>query len=383
MTDHSRWQTLAASGLDFELRADDAAALADHQAGCADCRSVSAGLRADAQALRSIDFGPTPARLRVHVAEKGVAMGRDGPSLGTLLIAAVLLLIATLAGTAAVGALLNQRPSVPDLEGNHVHWKTEVVDLEAGDFWIAVSDQRFIGATGMSVRSDRGTGASWTLELTWQEHGREMRLNMYFASDSRDWWIREVRTYDGNARGEWVYYVAPQFRAPVGQAFDGELSLQMARADTPTVRAATLNFGAVRIAVSPRQADGPPVGVRTPAAGDPPVDGSIEPVSLSNPSREAFAAIESCFVRQHADRVVGMGHLPAAADAVKYAPLDGGLSLPGGAWMVIFDGPVTIGDSVMDSPVCLAWDNGGPVMQTLGKPSGGPEPILALPPLQP
>lgn len=383
MTDHSRWQALAAAGLDYELNAADAAALADHQAGCTECRGVSAGLRADANGLRAVDFGLTPARLRVRVAEAAGSYGSERPSLAAMLVAAALLLVLTLAGSAAVGALLSQRPALRVSEGNHAHWKTEVVDLEAADFRIEVGGQRFVGATQMDVRSDPGTMASWTLELTWQEHGREMRVNMYFASDGRDWRVREVRTYDGNAQGEWVYYVAPLFRVPLGQAFQGQLSLQMARADTPTVRSATLHFGAVRLAVSPRQAEGPPVAVRTPVAGGPPVDGSIEPVSLSNPSREAFAAIEGCFVRQHADRVAGMGHLPSAADAVKYAPLDGGFSIPGGAWMVIFDGPVTIGDSVADSPICLAWDNGGPVMQTLGKPSGGPEPILALPPLQP
>jgi hypothetical protein len=342
-------------------------------------------LRADAQALRTLDFGPPPAELRVRVAEGAAAFRPQRTSLAALLVAAVLLLVLTVAGTAVVGGLLNERPNQPLIEGNQVHWKTEVVDLLAADFWIDVGGNRYFGANPRSIRSDPGTAAQWTLELTWLEHGREMRLNLYFASDGHDWWVNEVRTYDGTVPGEWVYYVPPQFRAGVGQAFQGELSLAMASADTPTVRTATLHFGALRVAVSPRQGDGPAVIFPpVPAEGGPPVDKSIEPVSLSNPSREAFGAIEACHVREHADMVLGIGHLSRSADAVKYAPFasDAGFQ-PGGVWMVIFQGPIRIGDSVMDSPVCLAFDNDGPVLQTLGRPSGGPEPVLSLPPLQP
>ena len=70
---------------------------------------------------------------------------------------------------------------------------------------------------------------SWTLEATWNEQGREQRLNLYFAADATAWWIREIRVYDGAAEparptgprspgGPWA-------RTPLGSAFQGDLDV--------------------------------------------------------------------------------------------------------------------------------------------------------------
>ncbi len=262
MNDHLRWQTLAATRIDFGLQDDEETALVEHQAGCAECRVVSQGLRADAQGLRMLDFGPTPARLRIRVAERGVAMGRDGPSLGALLIAAVLLLIVTLAGSIAVGALLNQRPSAPDLEGNQVNWKTEVVNLQAADFWIDTAGKRFLGTGQLRVSSDPGNATYRTLELTWLEHGAEMRVNIYFGGDATHWWIEEIRTYDGTAQSpDWLFYRAPEIRAPIGQPWIGNVHLTSIGSSQPGRGPGTLHFGTMRLASMPRNVlDAPPDG---------------------------------------------------------------------------------------------------------------------------
>lgn len=62
-----------------------------------------------------------------------------------------------------------------------------------------------------------------TLELTWFEHDVEMRINLYFASDGTDWWVTEIRTYDGADPGEWITMLGEYVRTPVGQPFLGDL----------------------------------------------------------------------------------------------------------------------------------------------------------------
>ena len=74
------------------------------------------------------------------------------------------------------------------------------------------------------VHSDSGSWEYRTLEFTWQQRGVEMRLNLYFAGDGREWWLSDARTYDGRARGEWIAY-EPDARRPIGTAFDGPLDL--------------------------------------------------------------------------------------------------------------------------------------------------------------
>jgi hypothetical protein len=249
MTDHVRWQTLAARRIDAGLSPADASALAEHQGACAECRAFSLALGADARALATLEFGLAPARLRVRVAEGTAAIGSSRPSLGALLIAAVLLALAVVAGSAAVGALLNQRPTLPGLERPDIRWTTEVVDLQAIDFWIETAGKRFRGTTPMTVRSDPGDATQRTLELTWHEHGAEMRLNIYVGGDGTHWWINEITTYDGT-RGspDWLYYEVPDVRAPLGQAWTGSVDVRSVKASQPGRGPGRLHFGTVQLA---------------------------------------------------------------------------------------------------------------------------------------
>ncbi len=75
------------------------------------------------------------------------------------------------------------------------------------------------------VHSDPGDATYRTLEWTWQQHGVEMRLNLYFASDGARWWVSELRVRDGRARAEWLSVPGPLFERAVGTAYDGPVDL--------------------------------------------------------------------------------------------------------------------------------------------------------------
>ncbi len=48
-----------------------------------------------------------------------------------------------------------------------------------------------------------------------------MRLDIYFQADGTEWWSEELRTYDGNADGDWVTFTGDFFRTPMGTAATG------------------------------------------------------------------------------------------------------------------------------------------------------------------
>ena len=90
-----------------------------------------------------------------------------------------------------------------------MRWNTPQVHLEGSAFSIITAAR---GArlrrptTGkISVYSDPGDAKYQTLELEWHEHGVPQRWYIYFASDGKDWWATEMRTYDGLAGGDWVF----------------------------------------------------------------------------------------------------------------------------------------------------------------------------------
>lgn len=111
-----------------------------------------------------------------------------------------------------------------------VQWDTPQVRLDGTAFSVLTTGttgtQTFTAKDGNVVLdSDPGDSKYQTLELTWQENGVEQRWNIYFASDGKDWWATEMRTYDGSANGEWVYFIGERFRTPLGSAWSGDLDL--------------------------------------------------------------------------------------------------------------------------------------------------------------
>ncbi len=103
-------------------------------------------------------------------------------------------------------------------------WLTSTVWLTADEVSIVAQGVTFTpAAQAVEVSSDPGDKTYTTLELTWFEHDVEMRLTMYFHADDQNWWAFEIRTYDGQADGDWITYAdALYFVTPLGQAFTAE-----------------------------------------------------------------------------------------------------------------------------------------------------------------
>jgi hypothetical protein len=104
-------------------------------------------------------------------------------------------------------------------------WQSGVVRMEADRVAIEVGGRVFQAPANARVRSDPGTPTYRTLEMAWNEAGVEMRLNVYFAADDDEWWVTEIRTYDGHPNGDWIHYQAPEIRAALGESYAGDVEL--------------------------------------------------------------------------------------------------------------------------------------------------------------
>jgi hypothetical protein len=139
-----------------------------------------------------------------------------------------------------------------------IHWTTPVVELVADSFSIEANDLVFTAeGAAVDVRSDPGGPDYWSLEMTWFEEDREQRLFVYFASNGTDWWVDEIRTYDGYREGEWIYAVGPYFRTRLGEAFEDDVRIELspdggpAGADRRGVDG-VLTIEGMRLTVAPR-----------------------------------------------------------------------------------------------------------------------------------
>jgi hypothetical protein len=226
MIDHLAARRSLATAVDFALGADDAAELEQHLRECTACRSFDGSLRTDAATLRDLDFGPVPVAVRANVAIAAERRGGSGIRPWFALVAVGALLLAAL-GSGVLGA--GGSTTGLGANGNPVHWATEVVDFQASDFWIEANGQRFTAAgADVAVASDPGNATYRTLEVTWHEHGVEMRLSLYFGGDATTWWVDEVRVYDGKPQGKWLEWSGTWFKAPIGAGWTGDVDLATA-----------------------------------------------------------------------------------------------------------------------------------------------------------
>jgi hypothetical protein len=258
MIDHAAARSSLASSLDYRLDADESAALDTHLDVCAACQSFGAGLRSDATTLRGLDFGPVPVSIRVDVAIAAERQSRGAVGRWAAMAAVgAVLLIALGAGVFAAGGSSTPPPAGG---GNPVLWETSVVELHAADFWIETNGQRFSAiATPVDVRSDPGDATYRTLELTWKEHGVEMRLSLYFAGEGGMSWIDEIRIRDGKPQAEWRTVTGRFATAPLGAYWAGDLDVEfpVAAGEPP----AHLHLAGVALRSIPFDGVNEPVGV--------------------------------------------------------------------------------------------------------------------------
>lgn len=262
---HARALDLAGSAPAFPLDGDASRELAAHLRACPDCARRAAGLRADARAIGQVDPVVSP-RLHDRIREAAVTPPHSGPSALGIVIVLVLLAVGAVGASIGAGAFLAAKPapSAPAAElaaraDDAVRWHTDVVDLAATELRIDANDLTFTGMRGTALHSDPGSLQYWTLEATWNEQGREQRLNLYFAADQAAWWIREVRVYDGaaNREADWARFPpGPYAKTPLGVMFEGDLDLA-GSSNTGPVR---LRLDGLRIAVRPSSQVFEPVG---------------------------------------------------------------------------------------------------------------------------
>jgi hypothetical protein len=145
--------------------------------------------------------------------------------------AAVLLVVGIVAASPARdGVTVGSQPGATPTPAP-VRVATPQVTMAAGAVLIDAEGTTFSPAgRSLDVHSDPGTPNRYTtLELGWNERGVDMRLFIYFASDGHDWWANEIRTYNGHAAGNWIYYDGTFFRTPLGSTYTGEVNLPATR----------------------------------------------------------------------------------------------------------------------------------------------------------
>ena len=142
--------------------------------------------------------------------------------------------IIALAGVITLTAAASAQEPSPSLASDEdpapaIVWDSGSVRFEADSFEVRVGDKVFHGVGPMDVDSDPGGQDYRTLELVWQELGVEQRMNLYFEADEDEWWISEIRTYDGFEEGEWINYVVvgqmwnDMMRTPKRGTYEGDV----------------------------------------------------------------------------------------------------------------------------------------------------------------
>jgi hypothetical protein len=115
-----------------------------------------------------------------------------------------------------------------------VHWQTDELDLQAAGFSLTVNDLVFTQRDSLpTARADSRYPGSTSLEVDWVEHGVEQRMVWSFFSDESDWWVGEIRAYDGFEDGQWVLADGPFFTSPLGETFEGDAHIELVGSGRP------------------------------------------------------------------------------------------------------------------------------------------------------
>ncbi len=139
-------------------------------------------------------------------------------------------------GTAGIVALSSRDETPPppaalpaaSQPATGLHLATPTVTLDAASLEVIIGDLVAVPTEDLVVDGDPGMPNEYTsLELTWHNGDIEQRVHLYFASDGVDWWVSEIRTYDGQQPGDWFEPIATGefFRSPLGTPFVGDLDL--------------------------------------------------------------------------------------------------------------------------------------------------------------
>jgi hypothetical protein len=154
--------------------------------------------------------------------------------------------------TVAQGSTSEPCPPGWDPEDPSIVWESSSVRLEADAIEFRRGECVFTGVGPAEVSSDPGGPTYRTLEVTWEEQGAQVGMNIYFAADETDWWITEIRTPTGEFQD-----LAEMFRTPRGETFTGDVQLR----SSSSPEAAQVTFTGLRLtAFAPGTGPGPLVG---------------------------------------------------------------------------------------------------------------------------
>jgi hypothetical protein len=235
MTAHRQWLELAAITPAFSPASAEATELAGHLETCDACTREVAAMGVDLAEVRAVRAGGggyLRGRIRAAAIDEPVGFS-------PLVVVAILglLLVAAVGATLTVGSLLFRSDTplpppdaaVPDLSAKPIAWQTEVVHLGADALDLRANGKALHASTNqLKVDGDRGSLDYWTLELAWPEAGLEQRINLYFKSDGRSWWIDQVQAYDAvGPQPKWAAFPRDRLAmTPLGQPFRGDLTVQ-------------------------------------------------------------------------------------------------------------------------------------------------------------
>jgi hypothetical protein len=108
-----------------------------------------------------------------------------------------------------------------------IDWSSRSTLFTMDEFAIEAGGRRFVGASDDRDINGFVDDEYGIIELTWREFDIEMRLNISFARSATEWWVTDVSTYDGSQDGEWLYAIGERFRRPIGQAYVGDVTIDV------------------------------------------------------------------------------------------------------------------------------------------------------------
>lgn len=171
-------------------------------------------------------------------------------------------------------------PKVQAQTKNPISWKTDRVSLSADDFSFTANGKiYYANVPGLKIDSDLGSPSYTDLELEWEENGAPMRIYMYFKVENGQWWVTELRTYNGKNPGDWIWYDGFG-KTPLGNAFSASSLNLVSKPDPWNPRnndAGTIHFENLHLTAN-FVAQGYSIQIDQPNGSEQLVAGSISPI---------------------------------------------------------------------------------------------------------
>ena len=145
----------------------------------------------------------------------------------SLLLLTVLLGVFSVVSPNSLFFPCSKKPATAPGKPAFINWRTDMVSLKSRGFYIKTDGVVYHDNNDtVIIQSGPGGLTDTTLEAIWYENNREMRVFIYFAADANEWWADEIRTYNGQVRGDWIFYYGDFFRTPIGSAYTGNVTLR-------------------------------------------------------------------------------------------------------------------------------------------------------------